>query len=214
MLSSPTKWIDRMSITGRIRLLIGLIIVAFGAVGAIAYVESKILDQTSADLDKIQVLVRDVSDMRIAVIDVTLAAMDTIIDRADGAVDPDRMALMTDGMALVTSGVPAARELADRLGKPSLLDGIEQDLAGLRKGVLETLPALVQARADASAFDQIDDVIDGSAAHLRDNLAELSTAAFDRWPVSIRMSARARIPVSRSISRSIPSVGVSAGAMG
>ena len=174
------KWIDRMSINGRIRLLIGLMIVAFGAIGAIAYVESRVLHQTSGDLDKIQTLVRDVSDMRITVIDVTLAAMDTIIDRADGAIDPDRMALMTDGMRLVNESIATARELAERLGKPDLVDGVEQDVASLQRGVIETLPRLIEERADASAFDQIDDVIDGSASTLRENLAELSNAAFDR----------------------------------
>ena len=106
--------------------------------------------------------------------------MDTIIDRADGAIDPDRMALMTDGMRLVNESIATARELAERLGKPDLVDGVEQDVASLQRGVIETLPRLIEERADASAFDQIDDVIDGSASTLRENLAELSNAAFDR----------------------------------
>ncbi|SMD15321.1 HAMP domain-containing protein, partial [Fulvimarina manganoxydans] len=180
MLSLPMKWIDRMSISGRIRLLIGLMIAAFGAIGVAAYLESKVLIQTSDDLDMIQTLVRDVSDLRTNVIDVTLAAMDSIVDKSDGSVHPDRMALMRDGMDAAKSSIAAARTLAERIERPDLVQGIEQNVAILEKGILETLPRLIEAKADASAFAQIDDVIDDTADAVNDNLKELSALAFDR----------------------------------
>ncbi|MEN3791409.1 methyl-accepting chemotaxis protein [Fulvimarina sp. MAC3] len=169
-----------MSIGGRIKLLIALMVAAFSAIGAIAFIESQILNHSADDLNKVQTLARDVAEMRIEVIRITLAAMDTIVDKAEGTIEPERREIMMKGVSTITSLIPMARELAQLVGETNTVDGIEAKVEALRIGVLETLPRLIEERANEEAFGEIDDVIDNSAGVLRSDLATLSESAFER----------------------------------
>ncbi|RFC63779.1 methyl-accepting chemotaxis protein [Fulvimarina endophytica] len=137
-----------------------------------------------------QELVQQATQMRIRLLEATLAAMDEIVDRENGQVSQERTEIMSHGIQVSVSLVPSIEQLATRLDRSELADGLEAKLAKLESALLETLPRLVRTRADASAFGAIDDVIDSEAGEISENLDHLVEAAFVRLDTRAEEASR------------------------
>ncbi len=147
----------------------------FASLVAIGWIAGDRTASTMAYVKDVSAKVAIVEDMTDSQLTLILAAMDAIVDREEGAVAPERMETIRDSIRKIRDGEPAARDVAEMLGRPELMDGFSENLTTVANAIEVDLVKLIESRAPSDDFAAIDDAIDGGGDKLEAALDALST---------------------------------------
>ena len=129
------------------------------------------VEQSQILLDEISV----VSEMRLANIEMVLAAMDSIIDRAEGSIQPERVEIIDGALKTLEDGAKSARDIANHLGRPELMETYDADLAEVAQAIQVRLKELIETGAPDEEYAALDDAIDGGGERINESLTTLAT---------------------------------------
>ncbi|MFC3050547.1 methyl-accepting chemotaxis protein [Kordiimonas pumila] len=158
------------SISGRLALMGGLIVVVFGFLGWFTYSENT---QISHKLDHeaaINVQNENIIGMQTAALELLLTAMDSLIDNAEGEVSPERQAVAVASINTLRENAVAVRKsiLFNLLHQE--LDIIDKAIENLNQTVAIDLYQAFKDKAPPSVFEQFDTDIDESGEALQATL--------------------------------------------
>ncbi len=101
------------------------------------------------------------NELEVALVEFTLAGMDAIIDKDSGEVAPELKEEMTSASTLWRDNLGNLESVADTDKEKALIKNIITVYPQLESAVMVDLPKLIRDKADKTAFDAMDDKIDG-----------------------------------------------------
>jgi len=134
--------------------------IGIGSLVVVGWYSSSTVAAALASSQKIDVIDKQVNDLRFAIEEVRLASMDVIIDRAAKAVTPERRAILEQNTKLLKNGMGTVQSFVASAGLKVDVAALSADVDRVAKAAGETLPQLVASGAPEADFDKMDDEID------------------------------------------------------
>lgn len=195
MKTSP-KFDKKLSVNSRLATLGAAALLGFSSMIGVGWYQSYEIAEALDNAAIAQASIAKASDLRLTGVELILVAMDTIVDRADGQVSAERVKAISESLAALEAGRGDMQAIADRAGKPDLMKTFDADLAELKQSISIDLKNLVESKADAGAFDAIDDTIDGAGERFTTILGQLTGIAAEMLSARVQEATDAS---SRSI---------------
>ncbi|MEQ8589684.1 MAG: methyl-accepting chemotaxis protein [Roseitalea porphyridii] len=165
---------NKTSIRTKLIVIGAIAAIGFSSLVAIGWSQGS---RTQSSVETANAMTREITvvrAMQLANVEMTLAAMDSIIDRDEGVIQPERLEVISNALATIRNGADTARSMAEKTGRPALMDGFEADVAEVAEAIQVTLPGLIESGASQAEFAALDDAIDGGGERLNENLSELA----------------------------------------
>ncbi|MET3612143.1 methyl-accepting chemotaxis protein [Rhizobium aquaticum] len=127
----------------------------------------------------IDVIDKQINDLRFASEEIRLASMDVIIDRGGKTVSPERRAILEENTKLLKGGLGTVQSFVTSAGLKVDIGALGADIDKIVKAAGETLPQLVTSGAPDGDFDKIDDEIDEVGTRIKAVLDVVTKATSD-----------------------------------
>jgi methyl-accepting chemotaxis protein len=157
-------------------------IATFAGIGflvVVGWYSSGAVSEALAESQAIDVIDKQVNELRFANEDIRLTSMDIIIDRASKELTPERKAALAERSKQLKDGLSTVKAFAAREKLPVDMNAYAADVDVIVKAAGEQLPALVTSGAADAEFDKMDDVIDSTGDRIKDALDVVAKASGD-----------------------------------
>ncbi len=141
--------------------------IGIGSLVVVGWYSSNTVSHALANSQTIDVIDKQVNDLRFANEEIRLASMDVIIDRASKAVTAERKTTLEENTKFLKSGVSAVESFSKSAGLNIDIAKLSADVDDIVKASNERLPALVAGGAPDAEFDKIDDDIDAAGGRIK-----------------------------------------------
>ena len=163
--------------------------IGIGSLVVVGWVSSASVSVALANSQKIDVIDKEVNDLRFANEEIRLASMDVIIDRGSKAVTQERKTILDENTKLLKKGLGTVQAFVASAGLKVDVPALSADVDEISKAAAETLPQLITSGAPEADFDKMDDQIDTVGGRIKGVLDVVAKATSEAQQHQVDLAA-------------------------